>query len=62
MYVDHELAWLKLKAIIADKSAHGRKDLLLSMTEIEVSCLVPEGQEQFDPRPPLAGLRVAGDR
>lgn len=52
MYVDHEAAWLKLKALIASKPSHGRRDLMLAMGEIEVDSLVPEGQEQFDPRPP----------
>lgn len=53
MYVDHELAWLKLKALIADKASHGRKDLMLAMGEIEVECMVPEGSQVFDPRPPV---------
>lgn len=59
MVVDYERAWLALKATIAEKSSHGRHDLFAVMSEIEVESLVPEGQEQFDPRPPTR-LRAAG--
>lgn len=64
MLVDHEVAWLKLKALIASKSSHGKKDLLVAMGEIEVESMVPEGQEGFDPRPAgsVTRLRAAGDR
>lgn len=52
MLVDYEVAWLKLRAEIASKSSHGKRDLLVTMSEIEVASMVPEGQEGFDPRPP----------
>lgn len=60
MYVDHELAWLKLKVLIASKSSHGKRDLVTAMNEIEIDCMVPEGQEGYDPRPPqVTRLRAA---
>lgn len=58
MLVDYEAAWLKLKAEIASKKSHGKRDLLVRMGEIEVDSMVPEGQEAFDPRPPTR-LRAA---
>lgn len=56
--VDYEAAWLRLRAEIASKRSHGKKDLLVTMSEIEVDSMIPEGQEQFDPRPPVR-LRAA---
>lgn len=62
MYVDYERAWLALKAHIASKPSHGKRDLWETMAEIEVDSMVPDGQEGFDPRPaPVARLRAAGD-
>jgi hypothetical protein len=61
--VDYERAWLALKAQIASKKSHGQRELFAAMGEIEVASMVPEGQEQFDPRPPsVVRLRAAGDR
>lgn len=59
MVIDYERAWLALKAHISEKTSHGRRDLFERIVEIEVESMVPEGQEQFDPRPP-ARLRAAG--
>lgn len=58
MLVDYEAAWLKLRAEIAGKKSHGKRDLLVKMSEIEVESMVPEGQEGFDPVPPRR-LRAA---
>jgi hypothetical protein len=61
--VDYERASHALKAQIAQKKSHGQRELFVAMGEIEVSSMVPEGQEQFDPRPPpVTRLRAAGDR
>ena len=47
--VDHERAWLKLKAYVATKGSHGKRDLFLVMSEIEVECTLDE--DLIDPRP-----------
>jgi hypothetical protein len=56
--VDYERAWMALKVQIAGKASHGKRDLQSAMAEIEIASMVPEGQEQFDPRPPVR--RAAG--
>lgn len=56
--MDYEAAWLDLKALVASKASHGKKDLALAMSEIEVKHRLSETEQQFDPRPP-ARLRVA---
>lgn len=67
MIVDHERAWLRLKAVIVAKRAHGQKDLLAEMARIEVECEVNE--PGFDPTPhtpvdsgpaPIQPARVRG--
>jgi hypothetical protein len=60
--VDYERAWLAMKAEVAKKPSHGKRDLQAAMVEIELGSLVPEGQERFDPRPadaPDSRLRLA---
>jgi hypothetical protein len=60
--VDYERAWLALKAEIAKKPSHGKRDLQATMVDIELGSLVPEGQERFDSRPaetPESRLRLA---
>lgn len=52
--VDYERAWLALKAQIVGKASHGRRDLCVAMTQIELDCRVEEGQEGFNPAPPRA--------
>lgn len=59
MEVDYERAWLALKALVDSKKSHGRKDLFIAMTEIELASRVPEGQEGFDPRAPVTRLHAA---
>lgn len=49
--VDYERAWLALKVVVSAKPSHGKRDLLAEMGQIEVDSRIPEGQEQFDPRP-----------
>lgn len=58
--VDYERAWLALKAHVASKPAHGKRELFQEMVEIEVASMIPDGQEGFDPRP-VARLQAAGD-
>jgi hypothetical protein len=41
--VDHEKAWLALKALIADKGSHGRDTLLAEMSKLEVQHTLEEG-------------------
>lgn len=43
MLVDHERAWLALKALIADKGSHGRDTLLAEMSKLEVQHTLEEG-------------------
>jgi hypothetical protein len=49
--VDYERAWLELKAAIVEKNSHGQRDLLSTMSRIEVQCRLPEGERNFDPTP-----------
>lgn len=49
--VDHERAWLKLKAAIVQKGSHGKRDLLATMAEIEVECSVDDRERNFDSGP-----------
>jgi hypothetical protein len=49
--VDHERAWVKLKAHIVEKRSHGQDELLRTMTDLEVLCEIPEEFEGFDDRP-----------
>lgn len=51
--IDHEKAWLRLKAHVVTKRSHGERELLETMGRIEVECMVPEGQEGFDSSPPF---------
>lgn len=55
--VDYERAWLRLKALVVEKTSHGQRDLLAQMSRIEVDCAVPEGQEAYDPAPPYPSVR-----
>lgn len=51
-----------MKAEIAKKPSHGKRDLQAVMVDIELASLVPEGQERFDSRPaetPESRLRLA---
>lgn len=48
---DSARAWLALKAYIASKSSHGKRDLLAKMGEVEVECMTPDEQRGFDPDP-----------
>lgn len=48
MIVDYERAWLELKAHIVSKNSHGQRDLISTMTHIEVDCRLPEGERNFD--------------
>jgi hypothetical protein len=41
--VDHEAAWLALKAAVAQKSHHGQRDLLAEMARLEVAHALVEG-------------------
>ena len=54
--VDYEHAWVKLKRALHehDGNSYGHNWLTSKMAEIEVGCMVPEGQEAFssDPAPP----------
>lgn len=49
--VDHELAWLRLKAELGKKRSWGADQVLLQMNTLEVDCLIPEGERDFDKRP-----------
>jgi hypothetical protein len=51
MVVDHEKAWLALKAHISSKRSHGQDELFREMALIEVQSRIPEGEEAFDDRP-----------
>jgi len=55
--VDYERAWYALKARVAERSASGGRSwgasqIAESMAEIEVECLVPESERDFDLTPP----------
>lgn len=49
--VDHELAWLRLKAKLGTKRSWGADQVLLAMNTLEVDCQIPEGEQGFDSRP-----------
>jgi hypothetical protein len=49
--VDHERAWMEMKAFLLSKNSHGQRDLLARMAQIEVDCRVPEEFRAFDPGP-----------
>lgn len=49
MVVDYERAWLLLKASIAEKGSHGKRDLLVTMAECEVACATDD--DRYDPGP-----------
>jgi hypothetical protein len=42
--VDYERAWLALKEVVLSKNSHGQRDLLASMSRIEVDSKLPEGE------------------
>ena len=44
---------MALKAHVCSKRSHGQDGLLAEMGRIEVEYRVPEGQEAFDPAPPV---------
>jgi hypothetical protein len=46
--VDYERAWLELKAHVVSKNSHGQRDLVSTMTHIELDCRLPEGERNFD--------------
>lgn len=48
-YIDYERAWVKLKAEIASKGSHGKRDLLARIVEIEVECATDD--PRYDPSP-----------
>lgn len=43
--VDYEQAWIRLQAVVAGKSQHGREPLLVEMAEIAADCRVAEGEK-----------------
>lgn len=49
--VDYERAWLRLKAHLKTKPAHGANDLIRHMTDLEIDSEIPEAGEAFDSRP-----------
>lgn len=61
MVVNHERAWLRLKAYLDTKPSHGTRELHAEMARIEVACEIPEAEEGFDPRPVLGGNTPADD-
>lgn len=56
MIVDHERAWLSLKAYVMTRRSHGQDALLGQITRIELECSVPEGQEGFSDLPAHGAL------
>jgi hypothetical protein len=46
MVVDYERAWIRLSALVAGKSQHGREGLLRDMAKIADECQVPEGERE----------------
>ena len=60
MLVDYEKAFIELKARLLSKNSCGQRDLLSLLIQLEVTCRVPEGEENFDPtpRPQYARCRV----
>lgn len=62
MLVDHERAWLALRAFIQTKSGHGTfgpQGLLAEMAKIEVECAVEEGPTERILR--LFGVQLSDD-
>lgn len=51
MIIDYERAWLELKAYIVSKNSHGQRDLISTMTHIEVDCRLPESERDFNDTP-----------
>jgi hypothetical protein len=49
--VDYERVVLALKAHLGTKRSHGADELRVRITELEVECSIPEGEEGFDPTP-----------
>lgn len=43
--VDFERAWLRLKEHALSRPSHGKRDLLERMSELELECEMPEGQD-----------------
>lgn len=43
---------VRVKALVASKSSHGRDALLRRIVEIEHECELLDGQDLFDDRPP----------
>jgi hypothetical protein len=42
MLVDHERAWLRLKAEIDKKRSHGQRDLHALLNRLEVECMIDD--------------------
>jgi len=57
--VDHEKAWIEMKAYIISKNSHGQRDLLTQMARIEIDCRVPEEERAYDPTPAPTHSRPA---
>lgn len=57
--VDFEQAWFRLKAHVGSKRSHGADELKVRMADIEIECLVPEGEEGFDTTPQRPEARPA---
>lgn len=49
--VDYERVMVKVEALIASKSSHGRDDLLRRIAGIKSECELPEPQSYYDDRP-----------
>lgn len=46
MVVDYERAWIRLTALVASKTQHGREPLLSDMANLAAECQVPEGEPE----------------
>ena len=61
--IDHMVCWQALKAdLVEGQRSRGRDQLLARMVEIEMANVIPEGQQQYDERPPRPQTETATDQ
>jgi hypothetical protein len=60
--VDYERVVLALKAHLGVKRSFGADELRIKLSELEVECSIPEGQEGHDPTPRWPHAEAPGEQ